>query len=277
MKLLLLLLRDRRRRRRRQLLLPSLGTIRLLRWHWDDMLVMLQRLIVLLFRVVLQRHRRGFNPLVAVLLDVHVQVARLGEAFAAVFANVRLLAGVGVDVNLKLEGQGEQGVTVRTLELLFRRGRALAFALDPFLGVQLGVDAEVARVGKGFFTQLALVRPFASMGVGVEFKVYGRFEASLAELTLEAVLGSVLVWAASFPGWSSSATLDEAFRREESLGCTRQWKSPFVGNRRHLTLVRSRLLLLLLHVLQFDLGLRWPCPVRLLILTANPRTSLHIT
>lgn len=276
MKLLLLLLRYRRRWWRRQLLLSSLGTIRLLGWHGNDMLVMLHRLIVLLLSVVLQRNRCRFDPLVAVLLDVHVQVARLGEAFAAVFADVRLLAGVGVDVNLKLKGQCEQGVTVRTLELLFRRGRALPFALDPFLGVQLGVDAEVARVGKGFLAQLALVGPFAGVGVGVEFKVYGRLEAGLAELTLEAVLGAVLVWAASFPGWPTSAALDETLRREESLGGTRQRMSPFGGNRRHLTLVWSRLLLLL-HVLQLDLGLWWPRTVRLLIFATNPRTSLPIT
>lgn len=93
----------------------------------------------------------------------------------------------------------------------------LSFPLDPFLGVQLGVDAEVGGVGKGLVAELTFVRPFSGVGVGVKFQVYRCLKPGFAELTLEAVLGAVLVWTATFPRWPTPAPLHEAIRREQRL------------------------------------------------------------
>lgn len=67
-------------------------------------------------------------------------------------------------------------------------------------------------MSEGLVTKLALVGSLAGVGVCVEFKIYGGLEPGIAELALEAILGAVLVWTASFSGWPTSAALDETLR-----------------------------------------------------------------
>lgn len=157
------------------------------------------------------------DSFVAVLLDVHLQIARLSKSLSAVLTDVWFLTGMGVDVNLELERQGKQSVTIGTLELFLRLD---AFSFNAFMGVKLRMNAQIARMGKGLIAQLALVRSLTGVSIGVQFQIYGRFESGIAELALESVLGSVLIGTAAFPRRTSATSFHESLRCQHSLNRT---------------------------------------------------------
>lgn len=78
------------------------------------------------------------GPFVAMLLDVHMQIAWLGKSLSTVFTDVWFLSGVCVYVNLELECQSKKRMAVWALELLLRRN---AFSFYSFLCVQLRMNA----------------------------------------------------------------------------------------------------------------------------------------
>lgn len=73
----------------------------------------------------------------AMLLYVHVQVARLSESLATVFTHVRFLSGVSVNMDLELKSKRKKRLTIGALELLFRLN---TFPFHSLLSVELRMN-----------------------------------------------------------------------------------------------------------------------------------------
>lgn len=122
-----------------------------------------------------------FPPVLVRLIDVHIEVASLGERLSADIALVGPLTGVGVDVQFEIEALRKPLATVGTVVLFRRCGTLRVRPLDMFA---FEMCHHLVHRGERSIALVALERTLRIVrGLHVVVEIAFLCERSMAELT----------------------------------------------------------------------------------------------